>query len=191
MEARLQKSAFTVDVYLKEPCWKRAPLINNVGGDGSMKKSIMRTFLTFALLFSLSALLIAQDTSGVAFIDTLTRKSEASMGDAVKMFVMVTGKTSRNFTADSQLLRDAGILDARTYNEGDVLRRGSVAFMAARLLRLDDSLMYNLFGSRRYALTACRAADIMHGEAGEHAVVSGSELIDIMGNVTEAMGGDE
>lgn len=153
-----------------------------------MTKSISTKMIFSAVIvFFMAVPLFAQQPPGIAFIDELSRKSEATVGDAVKFFVMIQGERSRGFGADLQTLRTADLLDDREYTEAEPLKRGEVAFIAARLLELDDSLLYNIFGNRRYAVTACRAAGFIHGFGGANVKVSGGELIDIMTLVSDEM----
>ena len=155
-----------------------------------MKKNTSTGMIVSAVIvFFMAMPLFAQQPPGIAFIDELSRKSEATLGDAVQFFVMIKGERSRGFGPDLQILQTADLLDDREYTADETLKRGEVAFIAARLLELDDSLLYNIFENRRYAVTACRAAGIMHGFSGENATVSGGELIDVMTLVSEKMEG--
>jgi hypothetical protein len=68
------------------------------------------------------------------------------------------------------------------------MRKGVAARLLARYLGLTDSLLYDIFGSERYAFRACVAAGIMVADGSEWDAVSGEELLEIMRRVAEISG---
>jgi hypothetical protein len=131
----------------------------------------------------------SQDAASPAYLPELSEKKQATFGDAVSLFVMTLGRRPANFAAERDFLVRENVLVNKKDKENDPLRRGTLALMAARYLKLGDSLMYAVFGTGRYAFTACVANDIMYYQGGERDVLSGDELIEIMARVGEKAGG--
>lgn len=150
-------------------------------------KQILAILFTLLFCFALSA----QNTDSVSFMNDLAMKKTATIGDAVRLFLLATGKAPSNFTADAKSLTDAGLLPDRVLKEEDVLKRGLLAKMIAKHLQLNDSLFFNIFKSERYAFTACVAANLMVPEGSEYDKISGSELVEIMTKVADRTGGGE
>ena len=61
--------------------------------------------------------------------------------------------------------------------------------MTAGYLDLCGSLMYMISGAERYAFRACVAEGIMRGDGSENDVISGPELVEVLGRVSEIRGG--
>jgi len=123
------------------------------------------------------------------YIDDLTSRKTATQGDAVRMFVIALGRNPGAFNANLQTLEREKISTGLKLAENAPLRRGDAALMAARYLKLGDSLMYAVFKGRRYAVTACVAGEIMDYAGGEWDVLSGGELVELIGRVSEKAGG--
>lgn len=152
-----------------------------------MKIERTSVIISFVLFFCISA--FAQDLNQLEWLNDLDSKSTATYGDAVKIFAMQTSGRSSSFKADSSLLEKSGIaLDG--YSESENLSRGMLAKMTARYLDLGGSLMYMISGAERYAFRACVAEGIMRGDGSENDVISGPELVEILGRVSEIRGGD-
>ncbi|TAL38509.1 MAG: hypothetical protein EPN93_04675 [Spirochaetes bacterium] len=145
----------------------------------------MKQMLAFILVFCASAV-FAQD---IGFVNELAKKETATFGDAVKLFVPAAGGQSAGFQADAQFLEAQGIIKASRYAEGETLRKGTLALMIANQMKLGDSLLFAVIGTRRYAVTACVAAEIMLPGSGEWEIVSGSELIETIRVMMEKKGG--
>ncbi len=146
--------------------------------------------LRYVFIFLLVAIpLFSQDMGNIVFITELSNRPEATMADAVKLFVLTLNKKSGSFAADVQLLKKENILDDSDYTESTPLRRGTLASMAARHLKLGDSFMYAVIGTGRYAVTTCVVNKIMPPAVGEWDILSGGELIEIMSLVGEKAGG--
>jgi hypothetical protein len=153
----------------------------------------MKTYiLTICLLLALAlaAPVYSQDMGSITFINDLAAKKEASYGDAVRLFVQTAGRRSAGFKADHQFLLDQRIAWNGGYAEAEPLRRGTLALLTARYLKLDDSLMFTIFKIRRYAVTACAANGIMPADGGEWDVLSGAELIEVMGIISTRVEGE-
>lgn len=152
-----------------------------------MKSLILLSCLLLAL--SLAAPVFSQDMGSIAFINDLSEKKEASYGDAVKLFALTAGRRSAGFKADLQYLLNEKIAWGSGYAETAPLRRGTLALLAARYLKLDDSLMFAIFKVRRYAVAACVANELMSSDGGEWDVLSGGELIEVMGIISRKQEG--
>lgn len=154
----------------------------------------MRSFIILSYLFLAFALAVpvySQDMGSIAFINDLASKKEASYGDAVRLFAQTAGRRSAGFKADHQFLLDQKIAWGNSYAENEPLRRGTLALLTARYLKLDDSLMFTIFKIRRYAVTACAANGIMPADGGEWDVLSGAELIEVMGIISAKLEGEQ
>ncbi len=149
----------------------------------------MRKLAAVWLALALAAPLAAQDMGDFTFIDELASKKEATQGDAVRMFVIHLGKNPTTFAANLRVLEKENIVRGMKLAENKKLRRGTLALMAARQLKLGDSLLYAVFGGGRYAVTACVANDVMTSEGGEWDVISGGELVEVIGKMSEKAGG--
>ena len=154
-----------------------------------MKTYILSGCLLLAL--ALAAPVFSQDMGSIAFINDLAAKKEASYGDAVRLFAQTAGRKSAGFKADHQFLLDQKIAWTNSYTEAEPLRRGTLALMTARYLKLDDSLMFAIFKIRRYAVAACAANGIMPPDGGEWDVLSGGELIEVMGIISAKLEGEQ
>lgn len=144
---------------------------------------IVLSFILFSGIFS-----FAQDVNQLEWLSDLDGKSIATYGDAVKIFALQTSGKSSLFRADSTLLERNGIaLDG--YMESEELSKGMLAKMAAGYLDLGGSLMYIIFGTERYAYRACIAYGIMRADGSENDLISGPELVEVLGKVSEMKGG--
>jgi len=142
--------------------------------------------LSVILFFSITS--FAQDASQLEWLSDLDEKPAATYGDAVKIFALQTSGKSSSFKADSALLEKKGIaLDG--YVEGEELSRGMLAKMTARYLDLGGSIMYMIFGTERYACSACIAYGIMRPDGSSNDVISGPELVEVLARVSEVKGG--
>ena len=130
-------------------------------------------FINILLLMILSAIGVGQDISSIMFINELDAKKTATYGDALRMFELQEG-TSRT---DSYKLKG--------YNKGEQLTKGMASLMTARYLRLNKSLMYNIFDIERYAFRACMADKLFNIDGSENDLMSGSELIELFTKVDE------
>jgi len=154
---------------------------------GMVYMKIEKTLIISVLILILSISTFAQDLNQLDWLNDLDGKSAATYGDAVKIFAIQTSGRSSSFRADSSLLEKSGIaLDG--YSEGEELSRGMLAKMTARYLDLGGSLMYMVFGAERYAFKACVAEGIMRGDASENDIISGPELVEVLGRVSEIRG---
>jgi len=151
----------------------------------------MKIRLLLLCIICAGSTLLAQDMGSLAFINDLADKKTATFGDAVKLFVVTLDRNSAGFRQDLNVLKKAGVATGYDIKEKAPLRKGVVARMAARYLKLDDSLWYDLFGTERYAFRACVAAEIMIVDGSEWDTVSGEELIEIMRRVGDRSGGEQ
>jgi hypothetical protein len=91
----------------------------------------------------------------------------------------------------AELVRRGIVRDGWGLQEGDILDKGTLAYMAFRTCRLPHSVNTLLFGSwglgdRRYAMKAAAAAGLMRYDVPEHAV-RGGELLAVLGRMDAYM----
>ncbi|MBP7602568.1 MAG: hypothetical protein KBA15_01465 [Spirochaetes bacterium] len=145
--------------------------------------------MLLAMLFVLPA--VAQDMTNINFYAELGDRPVATVGDAVKLFALTMGQKPRDFNTGKQYLVKEGVFPDKSYAESDPLRRRTAAYMAARYLKLGDSLMYSMFKNERYAVVACGANGIMPADKSEWDVLSGAELMEIVARVAERAGAEK
>jgi len=141
----------------------------------------------FVFCFYVSA--YSQSMSILNYVNDLGNRKQAVFGDIVKFIVLDMGEKTLGFDSDLSVLNAHNRI-ASGYNlpENTMLRKGVAARLIARYLSLKDSLLYNIFGTERYAFRACVAAGIMISDGSEWDYVSGEELIEIMGRVSTISG---
>jgi hypothetical protein len=132
-----------------------------------------------------------QSQESVTFINALGEKDTATFGNAVTIFMYVINQTPKNFSQDNAALTARGISAGMEYGADRPLRRGMIAKMVARHMDLRGSLMYNIFGTERYAYTACVDGGVMDPYGSEWDVLSGEELIEVISRMTESTEGDQ
>jgi len=112
--------------------------------------------------------------------DKISEKSEVTFFDTVEFMMLVVHGHYKNFQEDLDFLVRHNIAHGIKLNEKDVVNLGTVSLMCARTLNIKNSLMYNIFGGKRYAVRACAAIGLVPDNSGEYDKVSGEELIEIM-----------
>ena len=145
-----------------------------------MKK--LSLLISAVLMFILSTASFAQDMNQIEFLSSLDQKQTATYGDAIRLFALQEGKKS------AEVLTGTGI-ELGGYSQGDTLTKGMLAKMTARYLDLGGSLMYLIFGTERYAYRACIAYGIMREDGSENDIISGPELVEVMGKISDMKGG--
>lgn len=123
----------------------------------------------------------------IQFINELSSKKVVTFGDGVTMFMYLLGKAPAGFTADVAVLKDLKLLKAKSYDREAPLRRGMIALMAARQLKLKGSLFYLMFDTERFAHRACVAENIMDVSTSELDTLTGDELLEVITAVSERM----
>jgi len=146
----------------------------------------MRRCAIILLLFSIISLGTAQE---INFINALAEKKVVTFEDGVKMYLYTLGKVPAGFEANVAALKGLKLLKASTYDKDKPLRRGMLALMVARHLKLKGSFFYLLFDTQRYAHRACVAENIMAASTSELDKMTGDELLEVMGIVAERMEG--
>jgi len=137
--------------------------------------------LAIIMIFGLIINLPAQDMGQIEWLSDLDQKKTAVYGDAIRLFALQEGRHS------VKPLTGTGIeLDG--YSQGDTLTKGMLAKMTARYLDLGGSIMYSIFGTERYAFRACIANGIMRADGSENDIISGPELLEVIGRVSEIKG---
>ena len=131
--------------------------------------------INILLLMILSASGISQDDiSSIMFINELDSKKTATYGDALRMF-----------RVQARTIPGSGSYLLEGYSDSSPLTKGTASLMTARYLKLNKSLMYNIFGIKRYAYRACLADKLFNEFGSENDMMSGSELIELFTKVDE------
>jgi hypothetical protein len=123
----------------------------------------------------------------INFINDLAAKKAVTFVDAVTMYMYTLGRAPAGFNADVATLKGMKLLKAKQYDRDKPLRRGMLALMIARHLKLKGSLLYLMFDTRRYAHRACVAEKIMDVSTSEFDKMSGDELLEVMAIVSDRM----
>lgn len=123
----------------------------------------------------------------IQFINGLSEKKVVTFGDAVTIFMYTLGRAPAGFGADVAVLKEMKLLKLDKYDRNAPLRRGMIALMAARQLRLKGSLFYLMFDTQRYAHRACVAEEIMDASTSELDTLTGDELLEVIAAVSERM----
>lgn len=153
-----------------------------------MKKIVL--MLTALTVFLTSVFSYSQNAVEIEWLSQLDKKSAASYGDAVTLFMYQLNKPSSGFEQDSATLSSEGIA-LRSYSRESFLTKGMLSKMTSVYLKLSGSLMYNITGFERYAFKACIAEGIFSDEGSESDIVSGPVLIEVFSKISESMGGQK
>ena len=145
----------------------------------------LKIFASITLMLCFYASVNPQSMSVLNYVNELGDRKQATFGDIVTLLVLDMGEKTLGFESDLSVLNVRNKI-AAGYNlrENAPLRKGAAARLIARYLRLSDSLMYNIFGTERYAYRACVAAGIMIADGSEWDYVGGEELLEIMRRVS-------
>jgi len=142
------------------------------------------TSIIISAMFVIPAFLNA--TTSVQFVEQISVKSEVTFGEVVKFFMFTTRGQFTTFEEGRNYLVQNNIAQGINLKENDKANLGTVSLMAARALNLKDSLLYNIFKNKRYAVRACAAAGLIDDASGIYDKVSGEELIEIMRKIGRA-----
>ncbi len=123
----------------------------------------------------------------INFINEISGKKVVTFGDGVRMYMYTLGKAPAGFDADVKTLKSMNLLRGQNYEKDAPLRRGMLALMIARHLKLKGSLFYLMFDTQRYAHRACVADKIMAVNTSEWDTLTGDELLEVMAIVAERM----
>jgi hypothetical protein len=144
-----------------------------------MRRSVF--LLVFLLIFSFAS---AQE---INFVNALAEKKVVTFDDGIKIYMYTLGKVPAGFDADVKTLKDMKLLKAKSYDKNKPFRRGMLALMIARHLKLKGSLFFLVFDTQRYAHRACVAEKIMDVNTSELDLMSGDELLEVIAVVSERM----
>ncbi len=150
-------------------------------------------FLLMAVLCFYGAInLQGQGLGSLDFINELSGKKTATIDDAFRLFLLTIEKDPGSFTGNMRLLKKMNLIKRSDYKGNAPAKRGLVAYMVAKQLKLRDSLLFLIFRTERYAHRVCAAEDIMSFDQSPGDLLSGDELIEIMGIVGNRLeGGNE
>ena len=148
-----------------------------------MRKNMKLKLIIMSIALSIMFLTLPAFSNSVQFVNQVADKQEVTFGDVVKFFVFVTEGRSVSFEADLAILTQKNITQGINLKENDVINLGTLSLMCARALNLKNTLLYNVFKNRRYAVRACIAAGIIPDNSGGYDKVSGEALIQVMRRV--------
>ena len=143
-------------------------------------KFIKVFFINILMLMVLSATGMSQDIAPLLFVNELDGKKIATYGDALRIFRLQV-RTIQG-SESSYLLKG--------YYDDLPLTKGMISLMVARYLQLIEvkprkCLMYNIFGSERYAYRALLADKIFSEFGSENDLMTGGELIELFAKIDE------
>ena len=127
------------------------------------------------------------------FTEKLGSKNIVTLKDAVSFFMFALDKKPGKFEKDISELQKLGILkkNKKKYQGKNHLRMGFLCNIIVPYLKLDDSMMYRIFKTDRYAHRTCVASGIVREGTSEWNKLSGEELIEIMSIVIERSGAEK
>jgi hypothetical protein len=131
-------------------------------------------------LFSQNTNDASDKMSSLQLADKLSESSEVKFNEVVEFMMLAVNGNYRNFRDGLDFLVRNDIAQGIKLSEYDNVNLGTLSLMCARTLKLKNSLFYNIFGSKRYAVRACADIGLIPGTSGEYDKVSGEELIEIM-----------
>ena len=116
------------------------------------------SIIIISLCILFSSQLFAQNIANIEFIgNTVADKDKSTFADSVHFFMLTAGKKIQSFEENMKVLNKEGITSGINLIKDSPLRRGALALMLARYLKLGDSLLYAIFKNERYAYRACAA----------------------------------
>jgi hypothetical protein len=146
--------------------------------------------LLMAVLYSFGVInLQGQGLGSLSFIHELSEKRTATVDDAFRILLLTLEKNPGTFKQNMMTLSKMGLIKRTDYSKNMPLRLGLVAYMVAKQLKLKDSFMFLIFKTERYAHRACAADDIMSFNQSARDLLSGDELIEVMGVVGSRLEG--
>jgi hypothetical protein len=141
---------------------------------GSTMKKISLIFIIF-----MTASVIA--AGPIDIINDIGDKKTTTVGDGIKLFLMTIEKPAAGYQENLAALKKLNVIVKIGYRENEPLRKGFICMLIANHLKLNNSLLYLIFKTERYAHRACAAAGLTPHNGSEWDKLSGEELIEIMG----------
>jgi len=148
----------------------------------------MKKLITIISILFFSTLSFSQQLNEINYTLSLDTKEIATYGDAVTMFTFQLNSRAGDFDQNFRVLKD---IVKTKYDKDKPLRKGNIAYMTARYLKLNDSLMFRITGFERYAYRTCVAHKIMYGDGSENDIMSGSELLEVFSKISEYREGNQ
>jgi hypothetical protein len=131
-----------------------------------MKKLfITAIIIIISIVFLLQRQAAAQAFDDVAFLDTLSKKTTATVSDAIALFSLVLEKKQ---PAKADAANNVPV------------KKGFIALKVAQNLNLTDSVIYTLFQKERYAFRVCAAHNLLNADGSEYDNMSGEDLIEFL-----------
>lgn len=121
----------------------------------------------------------------------LAGRQAVTFADGVELILvlMQIEKKYPDFDSRKEFLTKTGILPAKwnAYGASDPLRRGELAYMVVKMLRLEGGLKAHLFGmNRRFAMEELIHEGIMREGHGQD-LMTGTELVQVMTQALDFM----
>ena len=129
----------------------------------------------------------SQNSDEIGWLGEIDKKQVVTYGDALKLFMLQSGRKPSTFEKNQGDLASEGIA-LSGYSEDDELTKGMLSKMTAVYLDLGGSLMYMIFGTERYAFRACMANGIFGQDGSENDRLSGPEMIEAFSKISEIRG---
>jgi len=122
------------------------------------------------------------------FANSISDKGTVTFGEVVKFFLLTLHGHFIDFEEDLAYLVRHNIAQGIKLGENDEINMGTLSLMTARTLELNNTLLYNIFKNKRYAVRACIAADLIPNNSGGLDKVSGEKLIELMRKIAHIWG---
>jgi len=118
-------------------------------------------------------------------LDEIADKSKVTLDDALFMILLIKEKNQIAYKGNfKQRLAAVEKLELLPKNfkgqETQNLRRGQLAMMLTRLLKLKGSILYNMFPGERYSYKLCAYHELMPQKKSEWESLSGDELLEVI-----------
>ena len=137
---------------------------------------ILLSVLWFAVGVSLAA-------QSAEFLDDLMFAEEATVGDAAILILLAAGRSGdEDPAAATRIARERGWLDEAAA-PSDSLTLGTLSFLMMRATDMSGGLGYRVFPGPRYATRELDYLGLLRGYAAPNRRLSGTELLQVVGNV--------
>lgn len=136
----------------------------------------------FALALAMLAVTAIPARAQSAFFREVVLKPKASQADGLRVVSILLGQRAGDLKSDAEFLRTQDVLPKNwAPDDKAVLSKGWMAYLLVRALDLDGGAGKRLFGwNKRRAFQELVYLQIMPGKGGEHAKLTGPEVITLL-----------
>jgi hypothetical protein len=136
----------------------------------------------FALALAMLALTAIPARSQSAFFREVVLRPKATQADGIRVVSILLGQRTGDLSSDAEFLRTKYVLPKNwTPDDKAVLSKGWMAYLLVRALELNGGAGKRLFGwNKRRAFQELVYLQIMPGKGGEHAKLTGPEVITLL-----------